>query len=304
MSEIILQTNNLTKRFGKRTAVNQLNLEVMRGDIFGFLGPNGAGKSTTIRMILSLIQPSEGTVSIFGRDVFKDRSVLGRVGGLVERPDFYLYLSGRRNLEIVGALYGGVEKKRIDEVLGLVGLQGRENDRVKAYSHGMKQRLGIAQALLINPDFLVLDEPTNGLDPQGMKEIRELIQMLTHERGITIFLSSHLLHEVELVTTRMAIIHQGDLITQGKVSELLSRESISVQIFTDRREEAIRRLQTLTWVSEVRNGTDYILCNVPDRKLAETNAALVNEGFPVRGFVPRRSLEDYFLSITEAIGKK
>lgn len=304
MEEIICTTEGLTKRFGKRTAVSNLNLIVNKGDIFGFLGPNGAGKSTTIRMLLSLIKPTHGTVTLFGKDVSHDRSVLGRVGGLVERPDFYLYLSARRNLEIVGALYGGVAKKRIDEVLELVGLKGRENDRVKSYSHGMKQRLGIAQALLVNPDLLILDEPTNGLDPQGMKEVRDLIRSLAHDRGMTVFLSSHLLHEVELIATRMAVIHLGELVTQGNVNELLSRESISVHIFTDRKDEAMEFLKSFGFITSLQDVVEYISCNIPETKLAETNAALINKGFAVQGFVPRRSLEEYFLSITESLEKK
>ena len=303
MNDLILKTENLTKRYGKRLAVDHINLEVFRGDVFGFLGPNGAGKSTTIRMLLSLIEPTDGTVYLFGSNVRKDREVLGRVGGLVERPDFYNYLSGKRNLEIVGALYGKVDGKRILEVLDLVGLQGRENDRVKSYSHGMKQRLGIAQALLVEPEFLILDEPTNGLDPQGMKEIRELIHALANEKGMTIFLSSHLLHEVEQVATRMAIIHKGELVTQGKVIELLNREAISVQIFIDRKEEAIARLASFSWVSDVRDSSDYLMCLMPESKLAETNTLLVRDGFAVQGFIPRRSLEDYFLSITETADK-
>ncbi len=302
-NEVILRTEHLTKRFGRRTAVSDLNLTVHRGDIFGFLGPNGAGKSTTIRMVLSLIKPTEGRVFLFDRDVTRDRTVLGRVGGLVERPDFYLYLSGRRNLEIVGALYGGVPRSRIDEVLELVGLKGRDRDRVKSYSHGMKQRLGIAQALLVQPEFLVLDEPTNGLDPQGMKEVRDLILHLTREKGMTIFLSSHLLHEVELIATRMAVIHLGELVTQGSVSELLSSDSVPVQIFVDRKEEAMEFLKNLEGAGAVEDGIDCIRCVLPDAKLAPVNAALVAAGFPPRAFVPRRSLEDFFLSLTEKAGK-
>ncbi|PLX28327.1 MAG: bacitracin ABC transporter ATP-binding protein, partial [Ignavibacteria bacterium] len=218
-AETVLRTTSLSKRFGKRLAVDDLNLEVQRGDVFGFLGPNGAGKSTTIRMVLSLIAPSSGSVELFGSDVSKDRSVLARVGGLVERPDFYLYLSARKNLEIVSALYGDIDHERINEVLRIVGLADRAGDRVKAYSHGMKQRLGIAQALLPNPELLILDEPTNGLDPQGMKEVRELIRQLNEEKGMTIFLSSHLLHEIEQVASRMCILHHGQLVVQGRVGE-------------------------------------------------------------------------------------
>ena len=174
--DIILQTRNLGKQYKRRWAVHHLDLEVHRGDVFGFLGPNGAGKSTTIRMLLSLIRPTEGEVFLFGRSLHKEREkALQSIGGIVEKPDFYGYLSAHRNLEIVGALNGGASRKRIGEVLELVGLSSRAHDKVKTYSHGMKQRLGIAQSLLSDPEFVILDEPTSGLDPQGMKEIRDLI---------------------------------------------------------------------------------------------------------------------------------
>jgi ABC-type multidrug transport system ATPase subunit len=300
-TDVILRTNGLSKRFGKRFAVRNLDVEVLRGDIYGFLGPNGAGKSTTIRMVLSLITPTSGTVTLFDRDAARDRSVFARVGGLVEKPDFYLYLSGRRNLEIVAALYGHVPTARIDEVLRLVGLFDRAGDRVKAYSHGMKQRLGIAQALLANPDLLILDEPTNGLDPQGMKEVRDLILALNRDQGMTIFLSSHLLNEIEQVATRMCILHQGELVVQGAVRELLSRERITVRVYTDAPAAARERLAALAGVTDLAEHEDHVSCAMPEAVLASANAALVQAGIAVSGFVPRRSLEDYFLSITENV---
>ncbi|MCZ7556229.1 MAG: ABC transporter ATP-binding protein [Bacteroidia bacterium] len=296
---VILSTHQLSKRFGKRLAVSELNLEVHRGDIYGFLGPNGAGKSTTIRMVLSLIAPTTGSVRLFGKDAATDRVVLSRVGGLVERPDFYLYLSARKNLEIVSALYGEVDKRRIDEVLDVVGLLDRGGDRVKAYSHGMKQRLGIAQALLPRPEFLVLDEPTNGLDPQGMKEVRELIRRLNREDNMTILLSSHLLHEIEQVATRMCILHQGQLVVQGAVQELLGRDSIAVRIVAQPRDHALDLLRGMAWVTDVREYDDSIHCVMGEDALARTNAGLVSAGLEVATFAPRRSLEDYFLRITE-----
>lgn len=298
-AETVLRTTALSKRFGKRIAVDDLNLEVRRGDVFGFLGPNGAGKSTTIRMVLSLITPSSGSVELFNSDVARDRSVLARVGGLVERPDFYLYLSARKNLEIVSALYGHVDSARISEVLRIVGLEDRAGDRVKAYSHGMKQRLGIAQALLPNPELLILDEPTNGLDPQGMKEVRDLIRRLNEEQGMTIFLSSHLLHEIEQVASRMCILHHGQLIVQGRVGELLSRERIAVRITANPVEQARAVLESMDWVSEVKSKDGELACTVPEEDLARTNAGLMEAGIAVSAFAPRRSLEDYFLSITE-----
>ncbi len=299
MNEVVLQTQALTKVFGKRTAVNALDIEVRRGDIYGFLGPNGAGKSTTIRMALSLIAPTAGSVRLFGTDVTRDRSVLARVGGLVERPDFYLYLSARKNLEIVGALYGAVDTRRIDEVLEIVGLSDRASDRVKAYSHGMKQRLGIAQALLPNPDFLILDEPTNGLDPQGMKEVRELVLRLNREQGMTIFLSSHLLNEIEQVATRMCILHRGELVVEGVVQELLNRERVAVRIRCTPIDRALDVLRAMPHCTDIGVTGDEVFVTMPDAQLAEVNAALVRDGIAVSGFAPRRSLEDYFLTITD-----
>lgn len=298
-AEIILQTTGLAKQYGKRFAVQDLDLSVRRGDIYGFLGPNGAGKSTTIRMILSLITPTAGSVSLFGREVAADRGVLARVGGLVERPDFYLYLSAMKNMEIVAALYGRVDRRRIMEVLDVVGLADRAQDRVKAYSHGMKQRLGIAQALIAEPELLILDEPTNGLDPQGMKEVRELIRRLNREHGMTVFLSSHLLNEIEQVATRMCILHRGRLVVQGGVQELLSHDRITVRIQAEPRERAVELLRETGSVEDVTTLDDGITCSVAERDLARVNATLVTGGVAVSSFAPRRSLEDYFLGITE-----
>ncbi len=297
--EIILQTRQLNKRYGKRLAVQDLDLEVLRGDIYGFLGPNGAGKSTTIRMVLSLIAPTSGSIRLFGREVNGNREALARVGGLVERPDFYLYLSALKNMEIVSALYGAVDRKRIMEVLDIVGLADRAHDRVKSYSHGMKQRLGIAQALVADPELLILDEPTNGLDPQGMKEVRELILRLNREHGMTVFLSSHLLHEIEQVATRMCILHRGKLVVQGAVRELLNRERVAVRIQADPMERTLELLQGMEWVSDPVRQDDYIACSVAEADLARTNAGLISAGAAVSSFAPRRSLEDYFLGITE-----
>ena len=302
-SDIILQTTGLTKQFGKRVAVRDLNLAVHRGDIYGFLGPNGAGKSTTIRMVLSLIAPTAGSVRLFGRDVRADRSVLARVGGLVERPDFYLFLSAMKNMEIVSALYGAVDRARIREVLDIVGLADRAHDRVKSYSHGMKQRLGIAQALISDPELLILDEPTNGLDPQGMKEVRELIRRLNRDHGMTIFLSSHLLHEIEQVATRMCILHRGALIVQGTVREQLSRERITVRIHATPVVQAVAVLRAIAGVEDIVELEDGLSCVIPEAELARCNTALVGGGVAVSSFAPRRSLEDYFLGITEQPGE-
>jgi ABC-2 type transport system ATP-binding protein len=296
----VLQTHNLGKRFRTRWAVRSLNLTVERGDVFGFLGPNGAGKSTTIRMLLSLIRPTEGSVTLFGKPLTKARAdVLQRVGGLVERADFYLYLSARKNLEIVGALRGGTTGREIDEVLDIVGLLDRARDRVKTYSHGMKQRLGIAQALLGGPEFIVLDEPTTGLDPQGIKEVRELIQRLREERGMTVFLSSHLLSEIEQTATSMAIINRGVLVVQGKVKDLLDEQERVVRFDAEPTERAREILAALPFVRDLKRDGELLECTIPREKIADTNRMLVQGGVDVRALQPKRSLEEFFLAITE-----
>ena len=301
MTETVLQTRQLGKRYGKRWAVKNLNLEVRCSDVFGFLGPNGAGKSTTIRMILSLIKPTEGATEIFGYSLKSHRSeALRHVGGIVEKPDFYQYLSAYKNLEIVGALSGDVKRKRISEVLDLVGLGGRATDRVKTYSHGMKQRLGIAQALISDPELVILDEPTNGLDPQGMKEVRDLIVHLSHDQKKTIILSSHLLNEIEVVANRMAIIHNGELVVQGDVDTLLDEGEKYVIIHAEPRQKVLsvlkRQKRILKNYSEKEGRFEVIM---DFAFIPELNKALVGAGVQVRALIPRRSLEDLFLSMTE-----
>jgi ABC-type multidrug transport system ATPase subunit len=301
-TDVVLQTSNLGKRFGRRWAVSDLDLAVRRGDVFGFLGPNGAGKSTTIRMILSLIRPTTGAVELFGKSLRGHRrEVLWRMGGLVEGADFYLYLSARRNLEIVAGLRGGIGTEEIDGVLDLVGLAERAEERVKTYSHGMKQRLGIAQALLGDPEFIVLDEPTTGLDPQGIKEVRELIGRLSRDRGMTIFLSSHLLHEIEQTATTMAIINRGKLVIQGKVSEILNQAEVGVRIETDRPDRTAEVVAGLPYARTVVREDRTVHVTLPQERLAEVNRLLIQLGIDVRAFVPKRSLEDYFLAITEGV---
>lgn len=299
MSEPILVTSGLSKRFGSRWAVKDLNLEVHTGDVFGFLGPNGAGKSTTIRMILTLLSPSSGNVKIFGRDVKQSRDyVLSRVCGIVEKPDFYLFLSAYRNLEILGSLTRKVSRDEILYSLEIVGLKARAFDKVKTFSHGMKQRLGIAQAILTKPDLIILDEPTSGLDPQGMKEVRELILKLSKEHGTTIFLSSHLLTEVEAVANRMGVLNRGELIAQGAVSELLNGDSSYYSIQASPQDQAIQLLKKTTWV-EVVTVSNMIDVHIDSRRAAELNRLLVASGIEVSSFAAKRTLEDYFLKITE-----
>jgi ABC-type multidrug transport system ATPase subunit len=298
--EVVLRTRDLSKKFGKRWAVKDLNINVYRGDIFAFLGPNGAGKSTTIRMILTLLRPSSGSVEIFGKDLHGNRSiVLSRVCGIVEKPDFYLYLSAYKNLEILGSMTRRIRSREIMEVLDLVGLTLRAFEKVKTFSHGMKQRLGIAQALLTKPELIILDEPTTGLDPQGMKEVRDLIKELSTESKMTIFLSTHLLSEVEQVATRMAVINRGELIAQGSVSELLDREPTNYSIQVSPDDSALEVVLKLPWVEVLSSERGKIEVRVEGGRASELNRFLITNGIEVASFYPHRTLEDFFLKITK-----
>jgi ABC-type multidrug transport system ATPase subunit len=300
--EVVLRTTRLSKKFGKRWAAKDLNLEVRRGDVFCFLGPNGAGKSTTIRMILTLLMPSSGSIEMFGLDLHGHRrAVLSQVCGIVEKPDFYLYLSAYKNLEILGSMTRRVQKKEIMDALDMVGLTSRAFEKVKTFSHGMKQRLGIAQALLTEPELIILDEPTTGLDPQGMKEVRGLIKKLANEKKMTVFLSSHLLSEVELVATRMAVINRGELIAQGAVSELLDRESTEYSIQVSPLNLAVDLLRKLPWVVLLSTEDGKIELRVEPGHASELNKFLVSNHIEVLSFYPHRTLEDFFLKITEGI---
>lgn len=297
--EIVLRTRDLSKTFGKRWAVRDLNINVYRGDVFSFLGPNGAGKSTTIRMILTLLMPSSGSIEIFGEDLRKNRgAVLSRVCGIVEKPDFYLYLSAYKNLEILGSMTRSIRSHEIMEALDLVGLTSRAFEKVKTFSHGMKQRLGIAQALLTKPELIILDEPTAGLDPQGMKEVRDLVRKLSAESKMTIFLSTHLLSEVEQVATRMAVINRGELIAQGSVSELLDREPTDYSIHASPDGAALELIRQLPWVEVLSSERSKVEVRVGGGRASELNRFLMTNGIEVTSFYPHRTLEDFFLKIT------
>jgi len=299
-SDPVLQAFDLSKRFKSRWAVRGLNLTVPRGEIFGFLGPNGAGKSTTIRMFLSLIAPTSGRVELFGKTLHRHRAeVLARIGGLVERADFYLYLSARRNLEIVAALMGRDAARTITPVLEIVGLLDRAGDKVKTYSHGMKQRLGIAQALLGNPAFIILDEPTSGLDPIGIKEVRDLIRRLSAEQSITVFLSSHLLSEIEQTATSMAIISAGKLVVQGRVKELLEEREAVVRIDARPVEKVLRIISEHHLAGAVTCLGEIVDATMPATAVPVLARLLVEGSVEIHALTPRRSLEEYFLSLTE-----
>ncbi|HEY8797638.1 MAG TPA: ABC transporter ATP-binding protein [Candidatus Dormibacteraeota bacterium] len=288
----------LSKAYGKRLAVDHLDLQVDRGELFGFLGPNGAGKTTTIRMALGLIAPTNGSVEILGLEVRHNRSkVLPRVGALVESPALYGYLSGRNNLRAFGDLLGGVPAKRIDEVLDIVSLTGRDKDKVKTYSMGMKQRLGLAVALLNDPDLLILDEPANGLDPAGIVEMRDLLRALAAE-GKTVFVSSHVLSEVQQICTRVAIINHGKLIRLAPVTELLDAPG-EFEIKVDSPDALVAALRLQPWGQEARVEHGLVISRAPEGRGRELIAFLVQNGHQPDSVAERqRDLEDIFLSLT------
>ncbi|HEU5376182.1 MAG TPA: ABC transporter ATP-binding protein [Ktedonobacteraceae bacterium] len=299
--DVALRTINLTKQYGQRLAVNNLNLEVGQREIFGFLGPNGAGKTTTIRMALGLISPTSGNVEILNQNLATRRAhILPRVGALIETPALYLYLSGRNNLRAVGSALGGVPDKRIDAVLDLVGLLGRQKDKVKTYSLGMKQRLGIAMALLQNPDLLILDEPTNGMDPAGIVEMRDLMHRLVAE-GKTVFISSHLLAEVQQICTRVAIINQGKLVTESTVAELTQGQG-EFRVTVEKPQEALALVKNQPWGRNARmdHGQAFLT------RAPEDNGRALNFFLSQSGFVPEllerptQDLEQVFLNLTNS----
>ena len=302
LSQAILKTELLTKRYGGRAAVERLSLEVRRGDIYGFLGQNGAGKSTTIRMALGLVRPTSGRVTLLGHDVTKHaRRALARTGAMVEAPAFYENFSGWQNLRALASMSGGASRERVASMLELVGLGGRAHDPVRVYSHGMRQRLGIAQALLPAPEFVVLDEPTDGLDPQGIREVRRLIRRLRDEMGLTVMLSSHLLHEVEQLCDRVAIIDRGRLLYEGGVDEL-TRDGQTFRLRVDRADEAHRLLAGDPSIGVSPDGEGTLRLKIAGERVAHVNSLLVTHGFLVSELSPQReTLEDvYFRLLRES----
>ncbi|TMD82338.1 MAG: ABC transporter ATP-binding protein [Chloroflexi bacterium] len=299
--DIVLRTNNLTKHYGKRIAVKNLNLEVRRGEIMGFLGPNGAGKTTTIRMALGLIAPTTGSVEILGQEVATHGSrILPRVGALVETPALYLYMSGRNNLRAVASVLGGVPASRIDAVLDLVGLRARQKDRVRTYSLGMKQRLGVAIALLQDPDLLILDEPANGLDPAGIVEMRDLMHRLTAE-GKTVFISSHLLTEVQQICTRVSIINLGELVKVSTIEDLISGHGEFV-VTLERAQEALALVKAQPWGKDARlDARGALVTTAPGNRGRDLNLFLVDAGLaPETIAQSTQDLEQVFLELTNS----
>lgn len=299
MSEIIVQTNNLSKTFKKYKAVDGVDLRISKGDIYGFLGPNGAGKTTTIRMLLGLMKPSEGDIHIFGQTFDQNKlESLRRMGSLVESPSYYEHLSGRDNLEALRILLQA-PKSRIDEVLEIVRLTKDAARPVKQYSLGMKQRLGIAASLLGNPELLVLDEPTNGLDPSGIQEMRELIKSMPRKYGITVMISSHLLSEMEQMATRVGIISKGKLIYQDSIEKLRNKALPQIAMRVSHVAKAKSYLQNNGWT--VSSDANHLLLeNTSDRDVAEVVAYLAQKQIGVyRIGENRQSLEDIFLDLTK-----
>ena len=298
---MLLEVSHLTKSFGSFTAVEDLSFSVKEGEVYGFLGQNGAGKSTTIRMILSLIRPTGGNIEVFGRSLFTDReSILRRIGAVVEKPDLYRYLSGYENLSLFAKLSdASISKSTIMECLTLVGLEKRAKDPVRVYSQGMKQRLGIAVALVHNPDFIILDEPTNGLDPQGIADIRNLIMMLSKDRGKTILVSSHLLSEIEQVADSMLIINKGKKIVEGKVKELVNPEKLQLEIVCSDNLKAYELLSASAWANGLRrSNSQSVSIQIDAGSVAVLNKYLVDQHIGVTSLRAMNSLEAYFLSLT------
>lgn len=298
-SDLLISTKGLTRRFGAETAVDRLDLEVPAGSVYGFLGPNGAGKTTTIRMLLGLIRPTSGEVRLFGQDLRASRlEVLRRVSALVETPSLYPHLSGRENLEVTRRLLG-LPGSAIERALGMVGMSAAADKLVRAYSLGMRQRLALALALLPEPVLLILDEPTNGLDPAGIREIRELVAALPREHGITVFLSSHLLGEVEQVATHLGIIHRGRLLFQGSLEQLQARRKPHLALGLEQPDLGRRLLGEKGW--NILPGSNGVL-RVEAASLADAaraNRLLVEAGLAVHHLsLEQSSLEDTFLTLT------
>ncbi|PEP52553.1 bacitracin ABC transporter ATP-binding protein [Bacillus pseudomycoides] len=302
MGTYIVETEDLTKTYGAVNSVNQLQMQVGKGEIYGFLGPNGAGKTTTIRMLLGLIKPTTGNIKVFNRDLKTNRiDILKEVGSLVESPSYYGHLTGHENLEVIRQMLQ-VPKKNIDEVLRIVRLEKQKDKLVKQYSLGMKQRLGIAMALLGNPKLLILDEPTNGLDPAGIQEIRELIKQLPKQYDMTVVISSHLLNEMDQIATQVGIINSGQLIFQDKIEVLRKKSQASMKI---RVNDVVKAHQILKQhqIHLGLEGDCLVMHQQEDHLISHINHLLVQQNISVyRIEEEKHTLEEIFLSLTEKGG--
>lgn len=299
-NECVLSVRNLEKSIGGKKLIHNISFDVRAGEVFGFLGPNGAGKTTTIRMLVGLIKPTGGTVEVCGHDLQQDFvSAMQHVGCIVENPELYKFLTGRENLEQFSRMLEGLPKGRIEEVIRLVGLENRIDDKVKTYSLGMRQRVGIAQALLAHPRLLILDEPTNGLDPGGIRELREFVRNLAEQEGVGVFISSHMLSEIEMMCDRVAIIHQGKCLYEGSVGELTDKKQGEYVWKVTPIHLALELLQNHPHVKTVQLDRDTIRCQVTSERVADINKQLVESGvevFAIEHSAP--SLEELFLEMT------
>jgi len=297
----IIEVRGLTKSFNEITAVNDLSFTVNKKEVYGFLGQNGAGKSTTIRMLLSLIRPSSGNIKIFGLDLLNHRKeILQRIGAIIEKPDLYKYLTAIENLRFFAAMSGlKLDRKQLLEKLEKVGLLERADSKVKTYSQGMKQRLGIAVALVNDPDLIILDEPMNGLDPQGIADIRQLISHLSKDLGKTVFISSHLLSEMEQVADSLLIIHKGKKIAEGNMQQLLNPEQSKIEIETNSAKELEEKLKATTWGSKIilSNGQKLTM-QMKREEVPEFIRHVTEMKQDIYAIHKKNSLEDYFLSLT------
>lgn len=307
MTDTVLSVKHLHKKMGNKPIIHDITFDVFAGEVFGFLGPNGAGKTTTIRMLVGLAAADGGEIRIGGisiRDQFP--KAIAQVGCIVENPELYKFLTGRENLEQFARMSGGISPERIEEIVRFVDLERAIDDKVKTYSLGMRQRLGIAQALLHNPKILILDEPTNGLDPAGIRELRQFIRRLAEEEGLAVFISSHLLSEIEMMCDRVAIISQGRVISVGLVEELMAQFADQVDWTIDPNfiSKGMEILRGLPVVSEVwQINEERLKCKMNVERVSEVNQALVKAGIPVSGIATKTvSLEDLFLTLTEGGG--
>ncbi len=295
----IIKVENLSKNFQQFKAVQNLSFTVPQGSVYGFLGQNGAGKSTTIRMIMGLIQPTSGSIQLFGQNVnTSNKSILQNVGAVIERPDLYKYLTAYENVKIFATLSNAkVGKKEIIAILEKVGLGNWINEKMKNFSQGMKQRLGIATALIHNPELIILDEPVNGLDPQGIADMRNLILHLKNDLGKTIVVSSHLLSEMQMIATDLLIIHKGQKVVEGKMDDLLNPNIVQLQVTTNKTSnEVIQQLQNTTWVTNIKShSNNNLIVRLSKNDVANFNSYLVLQQIEVLSYTPQNSLEDYFL---------
>jgi ABC-type multidrug transport system ATPase subunit len=300
MSEVI-KVSHLSKHFKEFKAVDDLSFTVQQGQVYGFLGQNGAGKSTTIRMLMTLIEPTTGTIEIFGKKLTTHRNeILRNIGAVIERPDLYKYLSAYENLSLFAKLSGiKPTKNLLMDQLEKVGLASRASDKMKTFSQGMKQRLGIATALVHNPDLIILDEPVNGLDPQGIADVRNLILHMKNDLGKTILLSSHLLSEMEMIATDLLIINKGRKVIEGNAHKLLNPQTIQVELIVAHGAAALQKIQQTNWSSTFKTRNDHkLIFELKKEEVALFNKTLVELDIAVESLRPRHSLEDYFLEIT------